>query len=106
MAEQPAQDRTEEATPKRRQEARDKGDVFKSIELTSAILLLSSVALFYFTGDAFLMGLASVLVDVYRSLGSVDITPENMPALTGWLVGRGWPSWVQSCCWYWSWPCS
>ncbi|MCH7520092.1 MAG: flagellar biosynthesis protein FlhB [Candidatus Marinimicrobia bacterium] len=88
MAEQPAQDRTEEATPKHLQEARDKGDVVKSIELTSAVLLLSSVALFYFTGEAFLNGMADVLADVYRSLGSMDITPQNMPALTGWLAAR------------------
>lgn len=89
MAEQPAQDRTEEATPKRLQESRDKGDVVKSIELTSAVLLLSSVILFYFTGEAFLNGLAAVLVDVYRSLASVSITPQSMPTLAGWLVGRG-----------------
>lgn len=89
MAEQPAQDRTEEATPKHLQESRDKGDVVKSIELTSAVLLLSSVALFYFTGEAFLNGMADVLADVYRSLGSMDITPQNMPALTGWLAARG-----------------
>ncbi len=88
MAEQPAQDRTEEATPKHLQESRDKGDVVKSIELTSAVLLLSSVILFYFTGGAFLNGLAGVLVDVYRSLATVNITPQSMPTLTGWLAGR------------------
>lgn len=88
MAEQPAQDRTEEATPKRLQESRDKGDVVKSIELTSAVLLLSSVALFYYTGEAFLKGLADVLVDIYRSLETINITPQSMPALTGWLAGR------------------
>lgn len=88
MAEQPAQDRTEEATPKHLKESRDKGDVVKSIELTSAVLLLSSVALFYFTGEAFLNGLAGILVDVYRSLATVNITPQSMPTLAGWLAGR------------------
>ena len=71
MAEQPAQDRTEEATPKRIREAREKGDVARSMDLTSAVLMLSVLLLFYFTGETFLRGLAGVIKDVYRSLATV-----------------------------------
>lgn len=44
------QERTEQATPKRKEEARKKGKVAKSYELNSAIVLLFSLALFYFGG--------------------------------------------------------
>ncbi len=88
MAEQPAQDRTEEATPKRIQEAREKGDVAKSVELTSAALLLSVVILFYFNGNTFLLGLTGVIQEVYSSLGSVTLTAISLPSLAEWVAGR------------------
>lgn len=40
MAEQSGQERTEEATPKRRQDARKKGTVARSVELTSSLVLM------------------------------------------------------------------
>lgn len=43
-----AGEKTEPATPKRRQEARKKGQVPKSAELSSALVLLSSIFLIYF----------------------------------------------------------
>lgn len=89
MAERPAQDRTEEATPKRIKEAREKGDVAKSMELTSAVLMLSVLLLFYFNGESFLYGLASVIRDVYSSLATVTITPRSLPTLVAWMTGRG-----------------
>ncbi len=62
MAESSSQERTEEATPRRRQDARKKGTVAKSQELVSALVLLS-VALMGPTvvgklGDGFKIGLA------------------------------------------------
>ncbi len=45
----PDEDRTEPATPKRRQEAREEGRVAKSVELNTAFLLLVSVIFFFFT---------------------------------------------------------
>lgn len=45
------QERTEQATPKRREEAKKKGKVAKSYELSSAIVLLFSLALLYFGGN-------------------------------------------------------
>lgn len=67
MAEEtPQQDRTEEATPKRRQDARDKGDVPRSRELTMTCVMLA--------GTAGLLYLA-------ESLGG-DITNNMRVALT------------------------
>jgi flagellar biosynthesis protein FlhB len=48
MADEQQQDRTEQATPKRRQEARNKGDVPRSRELTmTGVMLAGSSALFF-----------------------------------------------------------
>ncbi len=47
----PDDDRTEPATPKRRQEAREEGRVAKSVELNTAFLLLVSVIFFFFTAS-------------------------------------------------------
>ena len=61
MAEEQQQDRTEQATPKRREEARKKGDVPRSRELTmtgvmlsggSALLLLAELQLARMQGAA------------------------------------------------------
>jgi flagellar biosynthetic protein FlhB len=89
MAEQPAQDRTEEATPKRIKEAREKGDIAKSMELTSAILMISVLIFFYFYGGAFLNGLSSVIRDIYSSLATTTITPRSFPSLAMWMSERG-----------------
>ncbi|MDR2007179.1 MAG: EscU/YscU/HrcU family type III secretion system export apparatus switch protein, partial [Acidaminococcales bacterium] len=40
-----AGEKTEEATPKRKQEAREKGQVAKSVEINSALIMLAA---FYF----------------------------------------------------------
>ena len=50
MAEEAQQDRTEQATPKRRQDARDKGDVPRSRELTMTGVMLAGA------GSLLLMG--------------------------------------------------
>lgn len=54
MAEQQDQERTEEATPKRQQDARDKGQVARSRELTSFLMLfVSGAALLTFSGHIY-----------------------------------------------------
>ncbi len=51
MAEEGFQERTEQATPKRRQEAREKGNVAKSREIPSVLILLVSLMVFHFTSQ-------------------------------------------------------
>ncbi len=45
------QERTEQATPKRREDAKKKGKVAKSYELSSSIVLLASLIVFYLGGN-------------------------------------------------------
>ena len=47
------QEKTEKATPKKRSKAREEGQVAKSMELPSVFVLLSGVAVLFFTGHFF-----------------------------------------------------
>ena len=42
------QEKTEQPTPKRRKEAKEKGQVVKSAELNSVVILLGAIITFYF----------------------------------------------------------
>jgi len=55
------QERSEEATGKRKQEARDKGQIARSKELTTVIVLLVSSAGFLFMGKGMVTGLSAML---------------------------------------------
>ncbi len=57
-----AEERTEEATPRRREEARKKGQVARTKELPSTLLLLSTLLFFYLTGKYFYSTLRAVFV--------------------------------------------
>ncbi|MGR5542109.1 EscU/YscU/HrcU family type III secretion system export apparatus switch protein, partial [Vibrio campbellii] len=51
MAESDGQERTEEATPRRKQQAQEKGQVARSKELASvSVLIIGSVSLMWFGG--------------------------------------------------------
>ncbi|MCG6282489.1 EscU/YscU/HrcU family type III secretion system export apparatus switch protein, partial [Vibrio diabolicus] len=57
MAESDGQERTEEATPRRLQQAREKGQVARSKELASvSVLVVGALSLMWF-GDALARGL-------------------------------------------------
>ena len=52
MAENDAQERTEQATPKRLEEARKKGQIPRSRELTTAAVCIAAGAALYIAGRA------------------------------------------------------
>ena len=57
------QERSEQATGKRLQESRDKGEIARSKELTTVILLLVSGAGFFFLGSGLIAELMQILRD-------------------------------------------
>ncbi|MBU2838438.1 flagellar biosynthesis protein FlhB [Acidithiobacillus thiooxidans] len=61
MAEENAQERTEAATPKRQEDARKKGQVARSRELSTSALLLVSASLFYVFADHIYQNLSTFL---------------------------------------------
>ena len=80
-------ERTEAPTPKRRQEARERGQVARSVELNSALILLGAFGALSFAGV--LMG--DTLLRAFREGlqlgGRTDLTPE---AVRGLVLAAAW----------------
>lgn len=75
------QDRTEQATPKRREEARKKGQVAKSQEVVSVAILLACLTYFYFDSGRLVRKMMGILSDFLKKSGSLLITNDNIQTL-------------------------
>jgi flagellar biosynthetic protein FlhB len=80
VADRPAADRTERATPKRLQEARDKGQVARSRELTTMAVLLAAAGGLFMTGDRMVGGIVEVMRDDFQA-SRADIMDANVMTL-------------------------
>ena len=56
-----SEDRTEAPTPKRRREAREKGQVARSQDLPAAVLMLSAFTALWLVGPALWQSLAAIM---------------------------------------------
>lgn len=75
------QEKTERATPKRREEARKKGQVVTSRELSSAFLILFSVLIFKNFGLNLILGMKASMVGSFSSLASAAMTESTFSHL-------------------------
>ncbi|MBW2166978.1 MAG: flagellar biosynthesis protein FlhB [Deltaproteobacteria bacterium] len=64
------QEKTEQPTPKRLQEARKKGQVAQSKEVSSALILLSSLGVFLFGGSWMFWSLSGFMRGIFQNLGT------------------------------------
>jgi flagellar biosynthetic protein FlhB len=69
------QERTEQATEKRRQDFREKGQVAQSKEVQTAAMLSATLLLWYFYAPPFWRRLSSWLGEMWRLSASVEVTP-------------------------------
>ncbi len=69
------QEKTEKATPKRREEARRKGQVLTSRELSSAFLVLFSILIFKGFGLDLILKMKIAMIQSYTTLSTVEMTP-------------------------------
>lgn len=76
-----AGEKTEKATPKKRQDARKKGQVAKSAELSGAVVLLSAVLSLMMFGGFIKKRLMSLYTDVFLNRMNMQVTPENVTIL-------------------------
>lgn len=86
MAEQPGGERTEDATPKRKTEARKKGTVAKSVDLVGAISMM--VIAFLIPGS--LQGLGLGIIQVMKASVSripTDVSPASMMTYGSSIAG-------------------
>ncbi len=73
------EEKTEQATPKRRQEAREKGQVAKSIELNTAFILAASIIFFYFNANYLGNHLKEAFVQFIQQSSNFKLTVETFP---------------------------
>ena len=76
------QEKSEDPTDRRIQEARDKGDVAKSMEVPSAAVLLAGLLTIYALGDYLLARIYNLLRYYLGNLHTIKIIQDNMTALS------------------------
>jgi flagellar biosynthetic protein FlhB len=84
MPEERFDERTEPATPRRRQEARENGHVARSADLNAALVLLGALLALNFFGDLVARALMDALRLSLERLAEFDLTPENAYPLLLW----------------------
>ncbi|MGA9121579.1 MAG: flagellar biosynthesis protein FlhB [Bacteroidota bacterium] len=72
MAEESFQEKTEPATPKRREDARKKGQVAKSMDMNSAFVLMAGLLLLFVSGQLMMDGLTGALRDYLGTAGKFN----------------------------------
>ncbi len=72
------QEKTEQPTPRRLQEARRRGQVAKSKDLSAAVVLMAAVALFYAAGQSAVAGLERYLVWYYTNCASFGLPEKEL----------------------------
>ena len=81
MAEQTAHEKTEQPTPKRLREAREKGQVARSKELTTMAVLLASAGGILLVGNAFIGDLLNMMRDVFITSRMDLMDVEKVPVI-------------------------
>ena len=72
MAEERTDEKTEPATPRRREEARERGHVARSGDLSAAVILLAAVLSLLFLGETFISGMSNSIRIVLEGLADID----------------------------------
>lgn len=68
------EEKTEAPTPRRRRDAREEGQVARSVELNSALVLISALLLIKFSGPSLASHLKGVAIDCLTKFPSQDLT--------------------------------
>jgi flagellar biosynthesis protein FlhB len=74
-------EKTEKATPQKRQESKRKGQVAKSAEIPSALIMLGGILMLYFSGGFLLDQLQSIYRVNFTQYISWELTPKNIRTL-------------------------
>ena len=85
MAEESFQEKTEQATPKRREESAKKGQVAKSQELNSAVVLMAGLGGLYGLGGMMYRDLSGFTIDILSSPEAIDVSMGNI-----WNLAVNW----------------
>ncbi len=75
------EERTESATPKRREKERDKGNIAKSQDFTSSIMLTLGVGVMYALGPSILQNIQTLLYQTFTHINPNEINEMNTMGL-------------------------
>ncbi len=78
MAENDDQERTEQATSKRREETREKGQIARSQEVVSVAILVAGLLFFYFGGSTLMLKTMDVMTTGFREAGTTELTQTTV----------------------------
>jgi len=79
-------EKTEKATPKKRQDARKKGQVLKSAEVNTAVLTASMFVVIFAMGGWMVKGINSLLSHYLGMIGTVRGNPGKEGMVTAWTT--------------------
>jgi flagellar biosynthetic protein FlhB len=71
------QEKTEQATAKRIFDAREKGQVAKSTDVTTAIIIIFGCLAVYFSGSRIVDGVKGLMTTTFSNLSSITVTETN-----------------------------
>jgi flagellar biosynthetic protein FlhB len=74
------QEKTEEPTSKRREEARKKGQVAKSMEINSTLILLTGLVTLTIFGGTMFSRIVAVDKFIFSQIGQIELTQDALPA--------------------------
>jgi flagellar biosynthetic protein FlhB len=83
------QERTEQATSKRREESREKGQVARSQEVVSVSVLIAGLLFFYFGGSTLLLKTMNAMTAGLRDAGRAEVTPNSVSLILSNYIFQG-----------------
>lgn len=86
MAEDSYSERTEQATPKKREEARRKGQVAKSREIPSVFILMGGASILFLFSSYFYRHLSDLMVRSFQQVSARSFTLESVQILNAELI--------------------
>ncbi|HOE10248.1 MAG TPA: flagellar biosynthesis protein FlhB [bacterium] len=75
------QEKTEPATARRREQAREQGQVPKSMEANTAVMLLAALILFYYYAPHFLESLCEIMTYYIQNAARIPVDTVSFPSL-------------------------
>ena len=82
MAEASFEERTERATGRRRQEAKNRGQVPRSREIPSVLILIGGISILILLGGSIYFQLSNLMVQWLNRMETFSIRSDNLPGLT------------------------
>lgn len=83
-----AGEKTEQPTARKREEARERGQVARSVDLSTAVILLTSLLVFRFSGHMIWDGLSKITVSILQNMHHPEINVDTVVSafLSGMLT--------------------